>query len=200
MIGELPILEKLKQRMPKIYKEHWQCLRCNCKPEDTRHLWEYVKARNEVISIERHCKEELDNLIRYNDNFKLKDNLMDAVYKYTRTETTLKNMNHQDNMAIYKRLSVFNKRLTYVWDGKGSLDDILSDWIPKDLVNIFLKFQKRTSRSDIYRLITSWVNYVNGFLYDNIWKERNVVMMDWEKHHAISFLKKTQQGRKKENY
>jgi hypothetical protein len=38
MIGKLPTLEKLKQRMPKIYKEHWQCPRCNCKSKDTRHL------------------------------------------------------------------------------------------------------------------------------------------------------------------
>jgi ribonuclease HI len=197
MIGELPTLEKLKQRMPKIYKEHWQCPRCNCKSEDTRHLWECVKARNEVISMERHCKEELDNLIRFNDNFELKDNLMEAVYKYTRTEITLKDMNHQANTAIYKRLGVFNKRLTYVWDGKGSLDDILLGWIPKDLVNIFLKFQKKTSRSDIYRIIISWVNYVNRFLYDNIWKERNVVMMDWEKHHAISFMEKRNKSEKK---
>ena len=69
--------------------------------------------------MERHCKEELDNLIRYNDNFELKDNLMDAIYKYTRTEITLKDMNHQANTAVYKRLGVFNKRLTYIWDGKG---------------------------------------------------------------------------------
>ena len=44
MIGKLPTLKKLKQRMPKIYKEHWQCLRCNCKSEDTRHLlWNVLK-------------------------------------------------------------------------------------------------------------------------------------------------------------
>ena len=62
---------------------------------------ECVKARNEVISMKRYCKEELDNLIRYNDNFELKDNLMDVVYKYTRTEITLKDMNHQANTTIY---------------------------------------------------------------------------------------------------
>ena len=93
--------------------------------------------------MERHAKEELDNLIRYNENFNYKDNLMEELYKYTRTEMMLRDFNNVVNTAYYRNLGVFNTRLTFVWDGLGSLDNILLGWIPKDFLNIFEKYQKR---------------------------------------------------------
>ena len=39
------------------------------------------------------------------------------IYKFTRIELTLKDLNNKVNIQFYKKNNYFNKRKTYIWNG-----------------------------------------------------------------------------------
>ena len=45
LFNELPILDKLKKRKPKIYKEEYKYSRCNKEEKTLMHLWKYFKNK-----------------------------------------------------------------------------------------------------------------------------------------------------------
>ena len=82
-----------------------------------------------------------DTVKKFN-NIYSHDSLLDKLYKYTRFKVTLKDSNTEANTEYYRRHGYFNKRLTYVWDGNGCLDDIITGWIPNELVSTIKSSQK----------------------------------------------------------
>src|SRR4051794_38917108 len=38
-MNELPLMDKLTQRNPMVYKDHWKCMLCNQEQESWFHLW-----------------------------------------------------------------------------------------------------------------------------------------------------------------
>jgi hypothetical protein len=197
IINELPVIEILKRRVPKIYKEEMNCPRCNRKGETLQHLWECVDARNDIIHIEKIAKEKLHELIVTNDNLINKDVLEDEIYKFTRTKCTLRESNTEENVKIYKILKPFDKRRTYIWDGNGSLDQILMGWIPSQIIDIVSKYQRRKNRAQIRKLILEWSREINWLFFKNIWCKRNEKMIQWEKDNNISLAEKRQKNVKK---
>ena len=101
LIGELPMIKKLKVRMPKLYKKDLNCSRCRLREENTKHIWECVKSNNDLILLERENKEWIHELVHNYDNFRSKDELLDEIYKFTRAEVTLKEYNTDVNTKFY---------------------------------------------------------------------------------------------------
>ena len=102
MLEELPTLEKLKIRNEKVYKKDLLCIRCGNKKENMTHLWECVKERNDVIFFERYIYEWLCGKVKNSENFKNKDDLLCELYKYTRFECTLRDINTESNTKFYR--------------------------------------------------------------------------------------------------
>src|SRR5690242_2540950 len=84
MLGELPTIKKLKERLPNLYRKELLCIRCNKKEEDIKHIWECKETHNKIIELERINKEKIAELIYNSENLKQKDELIDKIYKYTR--------------------------------------------------------------------------------------------------------------------
>ena len=190
LIGELPTIKKLKIRMPKLYKKDLNCPRCRLREENTKHIWECVKSNNDLILLERENKEWIHELVHNYNNFQSKDELLDDIYKFTCAEVTLKEYNTEVNTKFYRDNGYFNKRRTYIWDQQGSLDDLLIGWIPKKLRDIFTKYQIKKKMKDINSIIVEWINKINKFFYEKIWKTRNNEVNKWEKQNSISNVKK----------
>lgn len=190
MLDELPTLEKLKIRNPKVYKKETLCVLCNKKIETLPHLWECLHRRNEIVYFEREIKEWLATTVKDSQNFRHHDQLLDELYKYTRFEITLKDMNTLANTKYYRDKGYFDKRKTYIWDGNGSLDNIIKGWIPFDLTDIFKKYQLRSNFKEIEKIIIEWANKTNTFFEQKIWKGRNERLISWEKNNNITIFEK----------
>ena len=219
---ELPTVENLKKRNPLIYRKTFLCPRCDKKEENLRHLWECVKADNDTVKLQLFAKRKLENMIRKNEKlFRNKDNLIEKLYKFTVIEKNLKMRNNKNNVALYRTIKSKSHLLqyTYIWDGTGSLDDLIQGWIPEELINIFVDNMNFPSPLKIRTLVKQWMNKINDFFYKEIWIQRCERVQDWEKEHGIEKKdkltknnrgknRKTERekrkrkfsGRKKENY
>src|ERR1043166_4333190 len=91
---------------------------------------------------ELELKEWLNDKVKKLNNISHHNSLLDKLYKYTRFKITLKNSNTENNTEYYRNNSFVNKRLTYIWDENGCLDNIITGWIPNDLVSTIKSFQK----------------------------------------------------------
>ena len=76
-------------------------------------------------------------------------------------------------------------RLTYIWDGHGSLDDLMKGWIPTDLIDKFKKYQKRKSKAAIDDIIIEWAEKCHSF-FKKIWKIRCNNLIEWELNNNIT--------------
>ena len=94
------------------------------------------------------------------------------------------------NTKFYRDNGYFDKRRTYIWDQQGSLDDLIIGWIPKKLRDIFAKYQIKKKMNDINAIIVEWINKINKFFYERIWKTRNNDINKWEKQNGIFNVKK----------
>ena len=198
MLDELPSLEKLKIRKKELYKKDLNCVRCNLKKENTSHIWSCIMARNELGEIEREVKSILWEYISENDNIKEKDVCFEKLYKYTRSEATLKDHNTAENVKFYKDLGKKDLFRTYLWDKRGSLDTLLKGWVPIEFTKILLEYQIKKEMSSIKKLLVKIGELIEEKLYD-IWKDRNKKVNDWEKENDISLKDKKQVGKKERN-
>ena len=82
-------------------------------------------VRNELIALEREMYDKLWMLIVENDNIKEKDLCFEKLYKYTRSEITLKESNNNESVKFYKNIGKTNLRNIYLWNQKGSLDILI---------------------------------------------------------------------------
>ena len=80
---------------------------------------------NERNMLERITSDKIRSLIDKDDNFIDKDILLEKLFKYCRTEYTMRSYNTRENTEIYKRMEIFDLNRTYIWDGRGSLDDLI---------------------------------------------------------------------------
>ena len=108
-------------------------------------------------------REWLTNEIKNNTNFKNPDELIEAFFKYTKIKEQLENSHNKKNTKFYRNKEIIKQKLTYIWDGCSFMDDLLKGQIPKNLVNIFYKFQIRKRKKDIEELITEWANKCHRF-------------------------------------
>src|SRR5256885_15542289 len=176
--------------MPKLYKKDLNYFCCGLREENTKHIWECVKSNNDLILLERENKKWIHELVHNYDNFRSKDELLDEIYKFTCAEVTLKEYNTEVNTKFYRDNRYFDKRRTYIWDQQDSLDDLIIGWIPKKLRDIFAKYQIKKKMNDINSIIVEWINKINKFFYEKIWKTRNNNINEWEKQNGIFNVKK----------
>jgi ribonuclease HI/endonuclease/exonuclease/phosphatase family metal-dependent hydrolase len=192
LMGELPTIEKLKIRRPDIYHQDLNCIRCGKEKEDTDHLWKCVAATNDMVIIGIKSRRFLNKILH---GQKKKDEIVEALHKYTKLERELKLFNTEENTAAYRtwKDSSFDK--TYVWDKSGSLDDLLRGWIPRNLFQTLKNFF--TSAKKIERILLCWIVKLNTWFFRRIWKPRNEMMIEWEKENNITQKMKTNGKSKK---
>ena len=85
---------------------------------------------------------------------------------------------------------------TYVWDEKYALDNILSGWISKELIETILQGMKKKNNKIAQEIIIKWSIKINKQFHKLIWKARNEDMIKWEMLSKIG--KKDKRGTKKE--
>ena len=66
--------------------------------ETHRHLWECKLMNNDRNYLERMTSENLKTLIDKEENFTNKDDLLEKLFKYCKTEKNLKSYNNKDNV------------------------------------------------------------------------------------------------------
>jgi len=139
LIDELPIIEKLKTRRPDIYHKDLNCVRCGNEKEDIDHLWKCVAATSDMVIIGIKSRRFLNKILC---GHKKKDEIVEALYKYTKLERELKLFHTEENTAAYRTRKDAPFDRTYVWDKSGSMDDLLRGWIPRNLFQIMKSFFK----------------------------------------------------------
>ena len=65
----------LKKQNSKTYKTKHKYPRCHYKEETLLHLWEYLKATNDMVILRLKAKKKLFKLIKQSEKFKNLDNL-----------------------------------------------------------------------------------------------------------------------------
>ena len=106
------------------------------------HIWECSTVTNNLVLFEQDIREWLNDKIKNDENFKNPDDLIEELYKYTVTEIQLKDYHTEENTKYYRDKGITTMRLTYIWDGHGSLDDLMKGWIPTDLIDKFKNTKK----------------------------------------------------------
>jgi hypothetical protein len=168
LMEELPVLENLKKRKPDVYKANLKCIRCNTNNEDVKHLWECKKANNDIQIIGNKSRHFLNKKLGCNRN---KDKIMNALYKYTVTSKHLELYNNESNTKYYREKGENRFNLTYVWDNKHSMNDLIRGWIPKEIKLICID---NGLKSKTYKdLIINWLTKLNKWFHELIWKKRN---------------------------
>jgi hypothetical protein len=197
LFNELPTMENLKKRFPKVYLKNFKCPRCEEHNEDISHLWNCRIADNDVVFIQRRSSERLRKLLNYNSNkFHNIDDLIESLFPFSKTVKNLKSHN-KASADYYSIKPEYNYKLdyTYIWDEKKFMDDILRGWIPKDLFDTILSNMKSPIKKFNKDLIFKWMGKVNNLFFNHIWIKRNEDMINWEKQHNIS-----KQDKKKKRY
>jgi len=143
LMDELPTLENLKKRRPDLYAENLKCIRCNEEQEDLEHLWKCKMVSNDMLFIGLKSKRFLNKIL---SDEKKKDEIIEALHKYTRLEKEMNIFNTEENTKYYRDHGDINYDKVYIWDGKYSLDSLLRGWIPRELYQIMKKFISRKKK------------------------------------------------------
>ena len=122
IMNELLTLENLKIRRPDLYKENLNCVRCNEQKEDLDHLWNCRTVTNDILFIGLKSNRFLNKILA---GEKKKDDIMDALFKYTKLERELKIFNTRENTEFYRKNKDIRITRTYIWNGNNSLDTLL---------------------------------------------------------------------------
>ena len=136
LLDELPTIEKLKIRRPDLYKKDLKCVRCNRENEDLEHLWNCNAATNDIVIIGLKSRRLLEKIL---GTHKSKDDIIEAIHKYTMIERELKSFHTEANTEYYRRNNDMPFHKKYIWDGKNSMDSLLRGWVPRELFQILRK-------------------------------------------------------------
>jgi ribonuclease HI len=200
LFNDLPTMDNLIKRNPKVYKQEYKCPRCLQDTETLNHLWECSNANNDLILLSLKAKKKLFKLIDKSEKFKYKSiaDLKEELFPFFKTKKQLQWYN-EVNSEFYKKFDdkKFKLEYTYVWNGLDSFDNILKGWIPIRLVQILRKYLKRDSKAFIKNLLIKWLGKVDNMFFEKIWKPRNEDMQNWEKDKGISKLQKRRKIDKK---
>ncbi len=185
--NELPVMENLKKRNPKIYRSDFNCPRCHKDKETLVHLWECSKATNDIIQLRLKARKKLFKLISQSKKFKNTDELFDELFPFFKSSKDLKR-HTEANSKFYQNFDdkSFKQEYTYIWNGIDSIDNILKGWIPIRLISLLRRYLKRDSKKFIKQLLISWLGKIDNFFFEHIWKKRNDEMILWEIQHNIS--------------
>ena len=198
LFNELPTLENLKRRNPGTYKDNWKCPRCNRQNENMKHLWECSKANVDIILLQKAANDFIWEILQNNvSSFKDIGCLHEKLYKYTVIEKTLKMYNNEENTKMYRNLQDTRHQRTYIWDGIGSLDELIQGWINKDLIKIFEIYMKKPNIKKIKEIILKWTNQIILEFKKRIWKKRNNDILEWEKQNNIGKEEKKKTNKNK---
>src|SRR5918911_4540824 len=85
LYNELPTMEILKKRKPKVYKDDFLCPRCGDKKETINHLWLCSKADNDILRLQRIARDKLIKWIKKSDKFRNVDLLIDELFPFFKT-------------------------------------------------------------------------------------------------------------------
>ena len=96
------------------------------KKEILSYIWECSEVNNLIVMFELELKEWLNDEVKKLNNISHHDSLLDKLYKYTHFKITLKDSNTKNNTEYYRNNDYINKRLTYIWDENGCLDNIIT--------------------------------------------------------------------------
>src|SRR4051794_33968840 len=62
-MNELPLMNKLTQRNPTVYKDHWKCMLCNQEQEFWSHLWWYSHLLSHLDALRQVTKLGFEDLL-----------------------------------------------------------------------------------------------------------------------------------------
>ena len=181
LMNELPTMEKLKTRRPDLYKADNLCPRCRLQKETKTHLWNCSKANLAIIELQYKVNNLFKDKCTQNDDFIKGDELMSKIYKYTKTVAFLKDLHNENRVKDYINKGYKDLEKTYVWDGNGSLDDLINGYIRGNLIDTLTSYHKSKSLKKVIRIIKDIMNEITIFVYRNIWVKRNDQMMEFEK-------------------
>ncbi|RHZ81583.1 hypothetical protein Glove_117g545 [Diversispora epigaea] len=161
--NELPTLEKLKDRFPKIYENDF-CIRCNLEKEDQVHVLTCPKNLIDIHS----CRNKLINLL---------------VSKTTTVACgdTCKNM--CKTLEALKELHIPRDVSTRDADHLSFIDVMLG-LIPITVYDIVL--QKVVTHELADQIIDDVFVQFKLFLHTHIWKDRCTAVKKWETENGIS--------------
>ena len=187
LFDELPVMEKLKVRNPKTYLSTFKCPRCTIHNETIEHLWNCSKANNDVVFLQLNAREFIKNLIHQAGCFSNIDDLLQKLFKYTKTTKNLKK-HTAERARFYKQLNnhySFKLEYIYIWDSSFSLDNLIKGWIPHDLTDILLSHMKVKSIKKVKNILAKWIARINQIFLESIWKSRNNDMKKFEEEQKI---------------
>ena len=81
-------------------------------------------------------------------------------------EKTLKSYNNQGNVKIYKDLGKIDLEHIYIWNGEGSLNNLIEGRIPKSMINTMFLYQKNKNKENIKKLILTLAKKINDTIYN----------------------------------
>jgi hypothetical protein len=115
LFNELPVIEKLKVRNPKTYLSIFKCPRCKSHDETLEHLWNCSKADNDVVFLQLNAREFIKNLIHQAECFSNVDDLLQKLFKYTKTTKNLKK-HTTERARFYRQLNNhYSFKLEYIY-------------------------------------------------------------------------------------
>ena len=92
---------------------------------------------NDMLFIGLKSKRFLNKIL---SDEKKKDEIIEALHKYTRLEKEMNIFNTEENTKYYRDHGDVNYDKVYIQDEKYSLDSLLREWIPRELYQIMKKF------------------------------------------------------------
>ena len=185
-MDELPTLEKLKARNPYLYKKDILCIRCNKKEENIEHIWNCIDANNDMVIIEIKSRRFLNKILGSNKKW---HEIVEALYKFTVIERHLRMFNSSTSTEPYRKQNDFCFERTYIWNENGSLDDLIRGWIPRELVEIFKKFNVK--KWEYNEIIIRWITKLNKWFHNRVWKKRCEDIIKWKETQGITKKDKT---------
>ena len=111
LMDELPTLENLKKRRPDLYAKNLKCIRCNEEQEDLEHLWKCKMVSNDMLFIGLKSKRFLNKIL---SDEKKKDEIIEALHKYTRLEKEMNIFNTEENTKYYRDHRDINYDKVYI--------------------------------------------------------------------------------------
>ena len=119
-----------------------------------------------MLEIELYNQMEKD--INADKNLTGKESLFQDLFKYSKTNQTLKERHTTIKTEIWRNLGSTDLNKTYVQNGKYFLNDLIIGWIPKDLICLLGNYQKKKNKAKIDKLITKWLDMINKYIYNTI--------------------------------
>ena len=186
---ELPTFVQLKKRKPMLYSSDI-CPLCNKDTETNRHLINCSRLNNENLIVCLKARRKLKKLLLKHENkFKYFAELVSELFPFCFTRkvhSELFTAERAYRFASDDRIK-FDPFYTYIWNGSvDALDDIIMGVIPIKLLEVVRSYLKKDSKLYAFNILKIWAYQINKLFFNDVWKIRNGLVLEWEETKGIS--------------